>query len=202
MFEWVVGIVEKGGYLGVALLMFLENVFPPIPSEVIMPLAGFAAARGNLEIGLVIVSGTIGSVAGAYVWFLIGLWLGKGRVEALIRRFGRILTMSLDDFDRARDWFRWRANMAVFVGRVVPTIRTLISVPAGILPMRQGPFLLFTTLGTVIWTSALALAGYVMEAHYAAVSDWVDPVSTAVVVIVVVGYLYRVATWRPAAGQD
>ncbi len=177
--------------------MFLENVFPPIPSEVIMPLAGFAAARGNLEIGLVIVSGTIGSVAGAYVWFLIGLWLGRGRVEVLIRRYGRILTMSLDDFDRARDWFRWRANAAVFVGRVVPTIRTLISVPAGILPMRQGPFLLFTTLGTVIWTTGLALAGYVMEAHYAVVADWVDPLSTAVVAVVVLGYLYRVATWRP-----
>lgn len=202
MFEWVVGIVEKGGYLGVVLLMFLENVFPPIPSEVIMPLAGFAAARGSLEIGLVIVSGTIGSVAGAYVWFLIGLWLGHGRVEALIRRWGRILTMSLDDFERAREWFRWRANAAVFVGRVVPTIRTLISVPAGVLPMRQGPFLLFTTLGTVIWTTALAMAGFLLEAHYARVADWIDPLSTVVLVLVVVGYVFRVATWRPAPDSD
>jgi membrane protein DedA with SNARE-associated domain len=202
MFEWVVGIVEKGGYAGVVLLMFLENVFPPIPSEVIMPLAGFVAARGGLNILLVILSGTAGSVAGAYFWFVIGLWLGNGRVEKLIGRFGRILTMNLEDLDKAREWFRWKANLSVFLGRLVPTIRTLISVPAGILPMRTGPFLFWSTLGTLTWTTLLAMAGYLLESQYKTVEAWVDPVSKVVVAAIVLFYLYRVITYRPARAGD
>lgn len=202
MFEWVVGFVEKGGYLGVALLMFLENVFPPIPSEVIMPLAGFVAARGGMDIILVILAGTFGSVAGAYFWFVIGLWLGNGRVEWILQRFGRILTMSPEDLEKAREWFRWKANLSVFVGRLVPTIRTLISVPAGILPMRTAPFLFWTTLGTVTWTTLLALAGWFLEGQYKAVEAYVDPVSKIVVVLIVLFYLYRVVTYRPSRAGD
>lgn len=202
MFDWVVGFVEQGGYLGIALLMFLENVFPPIPSEVIMPLAGFVAAQGKLNFWLVLLAGTLGSVAGAVFWYFVGLWLGKGRVEWAIRRFGRVLTMSLDDLETAREWFRWKAQWAVFLGRLIPTIRTLISVPAGVAPMPLGPFLFWTSLGTTAWTAVLALAGYVLEAHYEAVEGWVDPASKAVVALIVLAYLYRVVTYRPAPAGD
>jgi len=202
MFDWVVGVVEKGGYPGIALLMFLENVFPPIPSEIIMPLAGFAAARGSLGFVGVVLAGTAGSVAGAWVWFLVGRWLGAGRIERLIVRHGRLLTMTLDDLDRARDWFRWRANLAVFLGRLVPAIRTLVSVPAGIARMGTGRFLAWTTLGTLIWTALLAAAGYLLEARFAEVEAYVDPVSKGVVGLAVAAYVYRVATYSPARERD
>lgn len=202
MFDWVVGIVRDGGYLGVFLLMFAENVFPPIPSEVIMPLAGFVAAGGDLDIALVILAGSLGSLAGAVFWYVIGLWLGNGRVEWAIRRFGRILTMNLDDLDKARAWFAWRAWLAVFLGRLVPTVRTLVSVPAGIAPMALAPFLFWTSLGTAIWTGLLALAGYLLEQRYVLIQDWVDPVSKVVVVLIVGFYLYRLVTYRPGRGSD
>ncbi len=196
MFDWIVGFVSDGGYLGIALLMFLENVFPPIPSELIMPLAGFVAARGEMNIWLVVLSGTLGSLAGAVFWYYIGVWLGRGRVEWAIRRFGRILTLSLQDLETARAWFRWKAQWAVFLGRLVPTVRTLISVPAGIAPMALGPFLFWTTLGTAAWTAFLAAAGYILESQYELIEGWVDPVSKAVVVLIVLVYVYRVVTFR------
>jgi membrane protein DedA with SNARE-associated domain len=202
MFQWVIETVEQAGYPGIVLLMFLENVFPPIPSEVIMSVAGFVAARGALNIWLVIASGTVGSVAGAYFWFLIGLWLGHGRVERLILRFGRVLTMNLDDLEKARIWFRWRAHWAVFLGRLVPTIRTLISVPAGIAPMRTLPFLAWTTLGTALWTTFLAFAGYVLESRFALVEAWINPISKGVVALIVVVYVFRVVTYKAAPARD
>lgn len=196
MFDWIVDFVRDGGYVGIALLMFLENVFPPIPSELIMPLAGFVAASGEMNIWLVILSGTAGSLAGALFWYGIGVWLGRGRVEWAIRRFGRILTMSLDDLETAREWFRWKASWAVFLGRLVPTVRTLISVPAGVAPMPLGPFMIWTTLGTAAWTAILAAAGYVLESQYDRIEGWIDPVSKGVVIVVVLVYVYRVVTWR------
>ncbi|WP_075215547.1 DedA family protein [Mongoliimonas terrestris] len=202
MFEWVVGFVQQGGYLGVAFLMFLENVFPPIPSEVIMPLAGFAAARGDMNIWLVILSGTIGSLAGAFFWYYIGVWLGNGRVEWAITRFGRILTMNLDDLEKAREWFRWKASWAVFLGRLVPTVRTLISVPAGIAGMSFGTFAFWTTLGTAAWTAILAMAGYLLESQYETVEGYIDPASKVVVAVIVLGYLYRVITYKPRAAVE
>ncbi|HUG61298.1 MAG TPA: DedA family protein [Methylomirabilota bacterium] len=196
MFDWIVDFVRDGGYLGIALLMFLENVFPPIPSELIMPLAGFVAANGDLNIWLVVVSGTIGSIAGAVFWYVIGLWLGRGRVEWLIRKFGRILTMSLEDLETARAWFLWKAHWAVLLGRLVPTVRTLISVPAGIAPMPFAPFMIWSSIGTAAWTSLLAVAGYVMQSQYELVEGYIDPISKGVVAVVVLVYLYRVVTFR------
>lgn len=198
MFDWIVGFVEKGGYLGVALLMFLENVFPPIPSELIMPLAGFAAARGDMNVWLVVLSGTIGSLLGALFWYYIGVWLGNGRAEWAIARFGRIITMNLDDLENARRWFRWKAHWAVFLGRLVPTVRTLISVPAGVAPMALGPFLFWSTLGTLAWTAILTSLGYILESQYEVVEGYVDPASKIIVLLIVVAYLYRVVTYKPS----
>ena len=203
MFDWVVGFVRDAGYLGVALLMFLENVFPPIPSEVIMPLAGFVAAGGEMNIALVVLSGTLGSLAGAWFWYAVGVWLGQGRVERIIRRYGRVLTMSLDDLDTARAWFRWKARWAVLIGRLIPTVRTLISVPAGIAPMPLASFLVWSAIGTAVWTSVLAFAGYLLESQYEAVAGWVDPASKIVLALIVGAYVWRVVTWRaPGEGRD
>ncbi|MGQ9370597.1 DedA family protein [Azospirillum sp. ST 5-10] len=196
MFDWITQAVEQTGYAGIVLLMLLENVFPPIPSELIMPLAGFTAAQGQLNIALVIAAGTVGSVLGAWLWYWVGRWLGYARVRRLAARHGRWLTLSPDEVDQARDWFHRHCGGAVFVGRLVPAVRTLISVPAGVAEMGQGLFLIYTTAGTAVWTALLAGAGYLLEGQYEAVQSWVNPVSNVAVGALVLWYLYRVVTFR------
>ncbi len=196
MFDWISEVIDKMGYAGIALLMFAENVFPPIPSELIMPLAGFNAARGAMNFWGVLAAGIVGSLAGAVLWYWIGRKLKARRIRHLAARHGRWLTVSPDEFDRAQGWFDRHGGMAVFVGRLIPTIRTFISVPAGLLPMPLGIFLAYTTAGTTIWTTFLTAAGYFLESQYERVQAWLNPVSTAVVVGIVALYAWRVATYR------
>ena len=197
MFDGIVSLVQSTGYLGVALLMFAENVFPPIPSELIMPLAGFSAARGELSLVLVVLSGTVGSLAGLLVWYYAGRALGLVRLKAWSARHGRWLTLSPGDVDRANDWFVRHGPAAVLLGRLVPAVRTLISVPAGVSGMRLAPFLAWSGVGTLIWSALLAGAGYLLEAQYAQVAAYLNPVSNAVVGLLVAAYLWRVVTFDP-----
>ncbi|MCB5175158.1 DedA family protein [Microvirga lenta] len=197
MFDWIVRLIEASGYLGVALLMFLENVFPPIPSELIMPLAGFSAAKGTLHIGGVILAGTAGSLAGGLVWFWIGYAIGPDRLKKFAKRHGRWLTLHPDEVDQARAFFKRHKAMALFAGRLLPTIRTLISVPAGIERLPLSTFLLWSSLGTALWTTLLAGAGYLLQSQYQLVSEWVNPVSNVIVAALVVWYIYRVVRFHP-----
>ena len=196
MFEWVTGIIERTGYLGVAFLMFAENVFPPIPSELIMPLAGFAAARGELNVGLVVLAGSAGSLLGAWFWYEVGRRVGAERLKGWAARHGRWLTLGPEEVDRAREWFGRHGGKAVLLGRMVPAVRTLISVPAGIAGMPLGPFLAYSAIGTLVWTGLLAGAGNLLEDQYGRVSGWVNPVSNLALAGMVLWYLYRVATFR------
>jgi membrane protein DedA with SNARE-associated domain len=204
MFGWITDFVEKSGYPGIALLMFLENVFPPIPSELIMPLAGFSAAQGRLSLIGVILAGTAGSLAGATLWYGVGRWFGAERLKRFADRHGRWLTMSAAEIDQAQSFFDRHSGKATFFGRLVPGIRTLISVPAGILAMPFPAFLAYTALGTLAWTSLLAAAGAWLEGQHDRVAAWLDPVSTAIIVGLGAFYLYRVATFKPraAAGRS
>ena len=195
MFTWITDFVTQAGYVGVALLMFAENIFPPIPSELIMPLAGFSAARGDLNLVGVLLSGTIGSLLGALPWYYAGYFFRRERVKRLADRHGRWLTMTSDDVDTASDWFDRYGASAVFFGRLIPTVRTLISVPAGIARMDLLRFLAWSTMGTLIWTAFLTLAGYILESQYERVAAWLDPVTKVVVAGLVLGYVYRVATY-------
>ena len=191
MFEWITGAMAAGGYLAVAGLMLLENIFPPIPSEVVMPLAGFLAATGELSFLGVLVAGTVGSVAGATFWYWIGLKLGEDRLRRFTERHGRWLTISPEEVDRASDWFRRHGAWAILIGRILPGLRTLISVPAGVARMPLLPFLFYTTLGSVVWIAGLTVLGYLLEAQYERVAGWLDPVSW-----IVVGALVAVYVWR------
>ena len=132
MASWIEAIVETTGVVGIGLLMLLENLFPPIPSELIMPLAGYTAAQGKANILLVILAGTVGSLAGGFFWYALGRWIGEERLKWLADRYGRWLTMSRADVDKADDWFDAHGHWAVLFGRLVPTVRTLISIPAGL----------------------------------------------------------------------
>ena len=196
MFDKIVEIVSAFGYVGVFLLMLLENIFPPIPSELIMPLAGFVAARGDLNFIAVILVGTAGSVVGALPWYYAGAKLGEARMKRFAERWGHWLTLSPEDVDKASEWFDRHGKGAVFFGRLIPAVRTLISVPAGIAGMSMTKFLIYSTLGSLIWTALLALAGYLLESQYEKVSEYMNPISTGVVVLMVLYYLYRLIRQR------
>jgi len=196
MFQWTLHIIETGGYFGIFLLMVLENIFPPIPSEVVIPLAGFASAQGELHIALVILVATCGAVVGAIPWYLLGRLFGVRRLKRLSVRYGRLLTLSPVDIDHAQEWFHCHGQKAVLFGRLIPTIRTLISVPAGLARMKLSTFLLYSFIGSAAWTSILALLGYLLESQYDQVAEYLNPVSNAVVALIVAVYLYRVVTFR------
>ncbi len=198
MSDWIFRLIEGGGYLGVALLMFLETVFPPIPSEVIMPLAGVVAARGNLSLPLVIAFGSAGAMLGNVFWYGVAHWFGIERFRPMIERYGRWLTMDWNEVERVHRLFDRHGGTIVFVGRMLPTVRSLISVPAGLLHMKFLPFILWSTLGSTIWTAALAIAGWVLGNSFSQVETILGPLSLIVMAGAGLYYLYRVFTWKPA----
>jgi len=195
VFDLIVQLVSNTGYLGVALLMFAENVFPPIPSELIMPLAGFAAARGELSFVGVVLAGSAGSVAGVHLWYEAGRAIGVERLRRFSARHGRWLTLLPQEIDAATEWFERHGAAAVLLGRLVPTVRTLVSVPAGVARMGRLRFVLYSSIGTLAWTSLLAGLGLMLESRYEQVSVWLNPITTAVVVVLVGLYLWRFATF-------
>lgn len=196
MASWIVQIVETTGVLGIALLMFLENVFPPIPSELIMPLAGYAAARGETSLVLVILAGSAGSLAGALFWYFLGRLVDHERFKQFADRHGRWLTMSRADVSQADDWFDAHGHWAVLFGRLIPTVRTLISIPAGLSEMPLGRFLVYSGIGTAAWTTLLAVFGYVFGREYPALERWIDPLSYGVIALILALYLWRFATFK------
>jgi membrane protein DedA with SNARE-associated domain len=198
MTDFVFKLVEQGGYWGVAFLMLLETVFPPIPSEVIMPLAGVVSARGQLSLPLVIASGTAGAMVGNILWYVAAKALGLDRFRPLINRYGRWLTIDWAEIERAHRLFDKHGGTIVFVARMLPTVRSLVSVPAGLLRMKFLPFVLWSTLGSLIWTAGLAIAGWVLGNQFSSVENVLGPLSVLVIGGIVLWYVYRVATWRPA----
>lgn len=196
MSDWVVRLIEQSGYLGVGFLMFLETIFPPIPSEVIMPIAGIAAARGELQYGPVVAAGTGGAMLGNIVWYLAARALGVDRLKPLIVRHGRWLTMTWPEVQRAQRWFTLHGAFFVFLGRMLPTVRSLVSVPAGLLKMRFKTFVIASTLGTAGWTALLAGAGYKLKENFTQIDGWLGPISNAIMLVLVVGYVWRLWTHR------
>jgi membrane protein DedA with SNARE-associated domain len=201
MATWIIETINSLGYAGIFLLMLAESLFPPIPSELIIPFAGFSAANGTLNLWLVLLSATVGAVVGMLPWYFAGRLFGLERVRWLADRFGRIMTLNSEEIDTATDWFRRFGPIIVFVGRLLPLIRTLISVPAGLAAMPFWKFLLFSTLGALTWNSILVGAGFLLAEHYELVETWLDPGTTIVLGLVVVIYLYRFVTWRPTRAQ-
>ena len=200
MFDWITGIIGRLGYAGVAGLTFLENVFPPIPSELVIPLAGYVAAQGDMRLMLVIATASAGSLAGAAVWYWIGRRVGERRLRAWVDRHGKWLTLSGKDVDRAQLWFSRHGNAAVFFGRLVPGVRTLVSLPAGFARMPALPFVVYSALGTTIWTAALAYAGVALQSNFTIVGDYINMVTNVVLGVIGVMIATRyVRCWRAHA---
>ncbi len=172
---WTQGIIEALGYLGLGFVMFIENVFPPIPSEAILPMAGWLAyeQRGGFTLLGITIVGAIGSILGTGVFYGIGYWFGEERVRQLMRRYGKWFLLSESDFDVALNWFNRYGELVIFFGRMVPIVRSLISVPAGIASMRLDRFILYTAIGTALWSFLLAFAGYLLGQNWPLVMDWV-----------------------------
>ncbi|TDK31240.1 DedA family protein [Rhizobium deserti] len=196
MEAFVQATMERFGALGIGLLMFLENIFPPIPSELIMPLAGYLSTQGDMGIVTVIAAGSTGSLLGIMPWYFLARKVGAEKLKAFAAKHGRWLTMSPTDIDTASDRFREHGNISVLVGRLIPTVRTLISVPAGIARMPFWQFCVFSAVGSVIWTATLALAGYGLGQAYETVKNYVDPIATTVLCLLIIAYLYRVITFK------
>jgi membrane protein DedA with SNARE-associated domain len=196
MGDWVIRLIDETGYIGVFFLMLAETVFPPIPSEVIMPVAGMRAAQGPLALWGVIASGTAGAMLGNFFWYLFARVIGLARFRPLIERYGRWLTLDWPDVEKAEKLFGRFGGLIVFFGRLLPTVRSIVSIPAGLLRMRLKSFLIWSTIGTAGWSAALALAGYWLGSQFEDIEKIVGPLSTAVIAAVVLGYIWRQVTWR------
>lgn len=168
MVDLIAETIGRLGYLGVMLLMFVETLIPPIPSEVIMPLVGLAAARGEISLGGAIVAATIGSTLGATAWYLLARAIGRQRMLRFVARYGRWGGLSEETADRAATWFARHGGWAIFVCRILPGARVYISIPAGLAHMPVGRFLIFSVAGFAIWYGFLGVAGF-------AFAQWLDP---------------------------
>jgi membrane protein DedA with SNARE-associated domain len=196
MADWTIRLIDETGYVGIFLLMFLETVFPPIPSEVIMPIAGVRAAQGPMTLWGVIASGTGGAMLGNFFWYAVARVIGVKRFRPLIERYGRWLTMDWGDVEKAERLFGRHGHWLVMIGRVMPTIRSIISIPAGALNMRLKSFLIWSTVGTAAWTALLASAGWGLGHLFEDVETVLGPLSTAIIALIVAAYIWRQLTWR------
>jgi membrane protein DedA with SNARE-associated domain len=190
--DFIIEIVRATGALGVGVLMFLENVVPPIPSELIMPLGGYLSETGGLSFWLVVALGSLGSLVGAVLWYAVGRRWGKERVKRWVERRGAWVAITPDDLDRASDWFQRHGAMSVFVCRMIPFLRTVISIPAGITGMSPVAFVLCTAAGTTIWTLALACAGRLLGSSYPRVGGVLGWVTWAVLAGATIWYVYGI----------
>ena len=198
MQDLIVDAVRTLGPFGVGLLMLLEHLFPPLPSELIMPLAGYLAARGDLSLPLALGAGTAGSLLGSTAWYAVGRRVSRRKVLEWVDANGRWLTICAPDVERAERFFKRHGSSSVLLGRLVPVVRTLISLPAGLTRMPAVPFVLYSAIGSAIWTSALGLAGVALGSRFPEVDRYVGWVSWAIIAAALAWYIVRVVRPRGA----
>ncbi|WP_423606982.1 DedA family protein [Sphingomonas sp. MS122] len=196
MTEFILNLIAWGGYVGIFILMTLENVFPPIPSEVIMGFGGMAVARGDMNMTPLLIWGTAGTTLGNLFWYAVGRWIGYQRLRPFVDRHGRWLTLRWEDVEGLNRFFRRHGLWVVFVFRFLPTFRTMISLPAGMARMGLPRFLLATFAGSAIWNAILAYAGLLLGSRFEQLQDYVGPLAIGFTVVALAYYLWRVVTWQ------
>lgn len=196
MTDWMIRLIDWGGYGGVFALMLLETMVPFIPSEVILPLAGLSAANGPMTLTGVILAGTAGSMLGNYCWYRIARAVGRERFARFVERHGRWLTMDCRDLVKLERLFEQHGGGIVFTARILPAVRTFISLPAGFFSMPVWRYLFWSTLGTAIWSALFAAAGYGAGTRWGPINHIAGPVSTAIVVIFALWYVWRQLNWN------
>ena len=193
MENWIIEFMEKFGYFGVFLMIALENIFPPIPSEVVLTFGGFMTTKSDLTVFGVVVAATLGAVVGAVILYLIGLLLNVNQLEKIIDRWGHILKIKKEDIHKADRWFERYGVWTVFFCRMVPIVRSLISVPAGMARMNMALFLIFTTVGTLIWNTILVMLGAAFGEAWTTVLDYMSVYSNVFYVIFAVLFILVIA---------
>jgi membrane protein DedA with SNARE-associated domain len=202
---WATDVIESLGYWGLAFLVALENVFPPIPSEVILPMAGFLTGDGRMNYGIALFAATSGSIIGALILYYIGHWFGEHRLRRLVRNHGKWLGVKESDIDKADDWFDRYGGVAVMLCRVVPIVRSLISIPAGLRRMPLGTFVLYTALGSAVWNAILIGAGWILGDNWEEVEQYVGYLQYLVIFAVLlfaVWWVWNRIIKRPGPGPD
>ena len=193
----IIETIIAGGYLGILFLMVLENVVPPIPSELIMGLGGVLVAKGEMHFWPLLVFGTIGSTAGNYFWFWIGDRFGYRRLKPIVERWGRWLTVDWRDLERASAFLRRHGQWVVLAARCSPCFRTIISLPAGLAHMKLWRFIAFTMIGTALWNVLLIAGGHMLAGAFATSQHLLDWSVIGMAVLGAGCYAWRLATWRP-----
>ena len=202
MTDWIKNLMDSMGYFGIALLMFLENVFPPIPSELIMPFAGFTAQQGKMTFIGVTIAGALGSLAGQLPLYYLGKVVGKERLKRWADRHGHWLTLSGEDIEKADAWFRRHGGKAVLLGRVVPGVRSLISIPAGFADMNLPLFLLYSGIGTAVWAGFLAYLGGLLGRNYETVGKYLGPATYVVLGLLLLTVIVQIVRRKKAGAGE
>lgn len=200
MIDSIAHVVAQFGYIGIFIVMFIETIFPPIPSELVLPLAGYSAYQGELNLVGVIIAGTLGSLAGAGCFYILGRSLQEHKLQAFVARHGKWMGLKEKDVAKSQQWFEKHGLVAIFFARLLPGMRSLISVPAGLHRIRPIPFLLLSLLGTATWTILLVLGGYLLGDQYHLIAQHVKPLSYELalgVLVAGVGFLL----WRRLGGS-
>ena len=196
---WIEELIAAIGYPGIVLVMAIENIFPPIPSEAVLPFAGSLSAKGELDFWWVVAAGTAGSLLGAVVLYGIGYFAREAGVRRLVATYGKYVFISEADLDRGAAWFERYGEAVIFFGRLIPLIRSIVSVPAGYTRMHFGRFVLFTTLGTALWSLVLTYAGRLLGENWEQIKTFIEPyqnVTLVVLILFVVGFIaWRALKW-------
>lgn len=196
MTDFILNLIAWGGYVGIFILMTLENVFPPIPSEVIMGLGGMAVARGDMAMVPLLIVATAGTTLGNMFWYGVGRWIGIDRLKPFVDCHGRWLTMTWDDVEALNRFFHRHGGWVVFVFRFLPTFRTMISLPAGMAKMGMPRFLFATFAGSAIWNAVLGYAGLLLGSRFEELQVYVGPLAIVTSLGVVGVWAWRVVTWK------
>jgi membrane protein DedA with SNARE-associated domain len=200
--DWAADVIESLGYIGIIALVALESIIPPIPSEVILPLAGFLAGQGRFSLPLAIAAATLGSVIGAGALYGLSAWLGERRVYWVVERYGGYVRITTHDIDRANEWFDRYDSWAVAIGRLVPVIRSLVSIPAGLRRMPLGRFLLFTTVGSTVWNSVLIGLGWLLGDNWEEVEHYSSYIQYAILLAIAIAAVVFYYRRRTRAAPD
>jgi membrane protein DedA with SNARE-associated domain len=201
MQDWVVRLIDWGGYAGIFLLSLAETIIVPLPSELILPVAGMRAANGPLDIGGVILASTAGSMTGNTIWYYAARSVGLVRLKHFIDRHGRWLGIEWRDVEQVRSLFGRFGSAIVFAGRLLPGVRTFVSVPAGVVRMPALPFLLWSTLGTGIFAAAFAGAGYAAGKQLRWIEQLAGPAASIAIAMIALFYIWRQLTWHRRADR-
>lgn len=197
---WVESLIAAIGYPGIVLAMALENIFPPIPSEAVLPFAGALSAKGEMDFWGAVAAGTAGSLIGAVVLYAIGYFAREAGVRRIVEAYGKYVFVSEKDLDRAAAWFERYGEAIIFFGRLIPLIRSIVSVPAGYTRMNIVRFLVYTTLGTTVWNLILTYAGRVLGENWADISEMMAPYENGALILmglaVAAFVVWRAVRWR------